>query len=237
MILFIKNISIEGPERLESHMSARGFQTRVIDLSRGDTVPEDPAEFDAIVVLGGPMNVDEESKFPYLKSEKELIRAALQRNVPLMGICLGAQLLARVCGAEVIASSRREVGVFPVQLTPEGQTDPLFAGVPREYPVYQWHEDMFEIPKGAARLAESGFCPNQAFRVGQAAYGLQFHMEICPENIREWAENYWDLSEAGPRKDYEKMIRDFKGSQTAIYQASEAVFDNFVTVIQNRNRG
>jgi GMP synthase-like glutamine amidotransferase len=133
-----------------------------------------------LVILGGPMNLDEEAKYPWLREEKAFLRDWLAVNKPVLGICLGGQLLAQALGARVGRNELREVGFHEVRRTPEQH--PAFRRWPSAIPVYQYHEDTFALPPGAQRLAESPACANQAFALGRRAVGLQFH----PESTHDW---------------------------------------------------
>lgn len=191
-LLVLKNVTCEGPGLFEETCRARGVELDVRELSSGGGVPESPAGHDAILVLGGPMNVYEEDQHPFLGPETDLIRRAMEREIPVLGICLGSQLIARACGAAVRRGPRKEIGWHPVTLAPGAGEDPLFrhlAGVPK---VFQWHGDTFDLPEGAVRLASSDLYPNQAFRVRSRTYGLQFHLEVTLDMIREWVAAYAD---------------------------------------------
>ena len=140
----------------------------------------------ALIILGGPMNVYETDKYPFLQMEGELIKRAIEKDMPVLGICLGAQLIAKSLGAQVTKNNEKEIGWYPLKVTDEGSKDNLLKHLNVEETVFQWHGDTFEIPKGAARLAESPLCLNQAFRFGSSVYGLQFHIEVTPDMILEW---------------------------------------------------
>lgn len=189
MILIIKHIEIEGPGTLGEFFKETAWQTRIVELDKGDTLPS-VDECEAIISLGGPMNVYEEAKYPFLKEEDKLLKRALGKGIPVLGICLGAQLLAKACNAKVKKAPQKEIGWFKVNLTDAGKREPLFENMPASLSVFQWHEDTFAIPKGALHLAESQTCLNQAFRFGRNAYGLQFHVEVTPEMIDSWISAY-----------------------------------------------
>jgi GMP synthase (glutamine-hydrolysing) len=143
-----------------------------------------------IVVLGGEMNADEVERHPFLARERRLLREAVGSGVPVYGICLGAQLLARALDAAVVRSPVPELGMRPVRLTDAGRADPVlarFEGVPR---VFQWHGDTFDLPEDAVLLSEGDEVPHQAFRVGRAAYAVQFHPESTEQGIAAWC-RYW----------------------------------------------
>lgn len=190
MILVIKHIDIEGPGSIEKFLSNTAQSIKVIDLSAGQKLPANLKGIEAVISLGGPMNVYEEDKYPFLKEEDKFLKEAVKEEIPVLGICLGAQLLAKASGAKVKKSDYKEVGWYRVELTEEGKKDPLFKNVPEELCVFQWHEDTFDVPKGGVLLVKGSFCLNQAFRFGRNAYGLQFHMETTPEMIESWINEY-----------------------------------------------
>src|SRR4051812_21849502 len=153
---------------------------------RGDALPGRPGDYDALVVFGGGMNVRDADRLPWLRGEIELLREALAARTPLLGICLGAQLLAAAAGAEVRRADAPEIGWFEVARAGE---DPVLGALPPTFTAYEWHSYTFELPAGAVELARSAVCP-QAFRIGQAAWGVQFHPEVTPAIVREWALDY-----------------------------------------------
>jgi len=192
MIIFVKHISIEGPGMLGDFFESMGYKTKEIDLERGERLPEELEGIRAVVVLGGPMNVYEEDKYMYLKEEDSFIKKVLAKQIPFLGICLGAQLLAKAAGARVTKASREEIGFFKVELTEHGRSDIFFEGISGVIDVFQWHEDTFDVPGEGNLLARSDRCVNQAFRVGGKAYGMQFHLEVTENMIREWLLEYSD---------------------------------------------
>ena len=157
-----------------------------VELDEGDPLP-DWREFPAIVVMGGPMGAYQEADHPWLVDEKRLLREAVEGDVPVWGVCLGAQLLASALGARVYPGAEPEVGLLPVELTAAAAEDPVFGDAPRSFPTLQWHGDTFDLPDGATLLASSPAYPHQAFRVGRS-YALQFHIEVPLELAREWGD-------------------------------------------------
>ena len=185
-VLVLQHIACEPPAVYEDVMRERDARLTRVELDEGETPPPWRA-FDAIVAMGGPMGTYDEGEHPWLVAEKALIGEAVRAGKPFFGACLGVQLLAASLGARVYKGPVPEVGVLPVRLTDEGRADPLFAGFPDEVPCLQWHQDTFDLPDGAVRLFESNVYANQAFRVGRAAYGIQFHLEIDERLAEEWS--------------------------------------------------
>jgi len=214
-ILVTMHVDSEGPGSLGTFLEAQGYGLRTVRLYAGESLPGDPTGFAAIISMGGPMNVYEDDKYPFLAAEAGLLRAAIDRKVPVLGICLGAQMIARVCGAEVTKSPMKEVGWCNVSLSDAGERDPFFRGVPSELEVLQWHEDMFRIPDGGVLLATSADCPHQAFRCG-SAYGLQFHVEVTREMLAVWFAGSPDLAAILARYDDAHDVLD--GRAETIYR-------------------
>jgi GMP synthase-like glutamine amidotransferase len=184
--LVLQHIACEPPGVYEDVLRERGAAIHRVELDEGEPLP-DWREFDAIVAMGGPMSVNDEDELPWLRAEKTLIAEAAHAGVPIFGACLGSQLLAASLGGEVVAGPAPEVGILPVFLTEAAAGDPVFAGLPHELPTLQWHGDTFSLPEGAVLLASSPAYPNQAFRWGERAYGVQFHLEVSREMAEEWA--------------------------------------------------
>jgi len=184
-ILILRHAAHESGGTLETALGSAGLAYRYVDLYREipPRLPLDQAG--GLVVLGGPMNVDEVDRYPFLAHDVSWIRQAVESRLPVLGICLGAQLLAKALGARVYPSGVKEIGWYPIQMTPAAGHDPLFARSGTET-VFQWHGDTFDLPPGAVHLAHSRLCENQAFRHGPNAYGLQFHVEMTAAMIDDW---------------------------------------------------
>lgn len=232
MILIIKHIDIEGPGTIEEFFSNTSWQLQSIDLSKDKLSIKDFSKLTAIISLGGPMNVYQEDKYPFLKEEDEFLKKAIKSEIPILGICLGAQLLAKACSAKVKPAQTQEIGWHKLNLTEQGREDPLFDNLAKELDVFQWHQDTFEIPKGGALLAESPSCANQAFRFGRNAYGLQFHIEVTPEMVETWIDKYAKTTEfASDPKDM--LIESYKRKQSFRKQA-DLIYFNFSRIISSR---
>src|SRR5918996_2089202 len=159
---------------------------RTVRLFHGELPAEDWEHIGALIILGGPMGVLAEDQYPFLRWEKTIIRAAIDEAVPLLGVCLGAQLIAAALGATVHHGPVKEIGWYPISVTPYGQVDSVLGYLPEAATVFQWHGDGFGLPSGAVRLASSVYYENQAFRIGRNIYGLQFHLEVTSRMIERW---------------------------------------------------
>jgi len=195
MVMIVKNISSEGPGTIEDFLRKFVIPYKVVEDA------ESSASLDgveALIVLGGPMGVYEMSRYPRLKEAGSLIEKAINVGRKVLGICLGAQLIAHVLGARVYKGHSQEIGWLDIELTPEGVGDPLMRALAvhpavgdfwRRFKVFQWHGDTFDIPSGAVRLASSKAYENQAFRFKDRVYALQFHIEVNEPMLSEWFSN------------------------------------------------
>ncbi len=189
-VYVFQHVACEDLGTFAEVLAGRGFVAEYVRLFAGDAVPEDWRAAAALIFLGGPMSVNDESRYAYLAAEKALIRSALTQHTPILGVCLGAQLLAATAGSHVFPGVRPEIGWAPVSLTMEGRPDPLLAPLAELGAVFHWHGETFDLPQGAVRLAFSALTMNQAFRLGQTAYGLQFHLEVDAAMIDAWIRAY-----------------------------------------------
>jgi len=180
----------EGPGTLTPFL--RG--ARLVRPFAGDVVPREP---DALVVLGGGMGVAEQHRLPHLADEIQLLRRCLEKDRPVLGICLGSQLLAAAAGAEVAKAEGKEIGFYRVRLTPQARDDELFSAAPTNFVAFHWHGDAFTLPNGAVPLASSTLTPLQAFRCGSRAWGVQFHLEVDEEVLGSMLSGEAELLEAG----------------------------------------
>ncbi|GAB7050897.1 type 1 glutamine amidotransferase [Catenuloplanes indicus] len=172
----LQHVAFEGPALIARALSAAGAATRTVRLDLGEPLPA-AADLDALVVLGGPMGALDDQEHPHLVRERALIAECARRDVPVLGVCLGAQLLAAALGADVHRGPAVEAGTGTVTLTPAGRADPVLGPSGPVLPVVHWHRDTFTLPPGATLLAGSGAYPHQAFRSGRS-YGFQFHVEF-----------------------------------------------------------
>jgi GMP synthase (glutamine-hydrolysing) len=169
-----------------------GMYTAVMP-SEGHPLPEKPDRYDGLVILGGTQNAEQDDAFPHFLPLLDLILRFERSNKPVLGICLGAQLLARAHGARIHRLPQPEIGFTVVRKTAAGRNDPVFRDVPEAEYLMEWHEDTFDLPPGAQLLATGDGCVNQAFRIGRVGYGVQFHPEVTPDIIRGWVRSHCDV--------------------------------------------
>ncbi|MBP8128327.1 MAG: type 1 glutamine amidotransferase [Candidatus Hydrogenedentes bacterium] len=181
---FLQHAPFEGPANILTWAESRGFEVRGMRLYANETVTPARA-LDWLVVLGGPMSVGDEERCPWLVAEKKYIRSAIAAGKTIIGICLGAQLIAEALGGQVRPNAHREIGWFPVTRTAASDASPAFSALPRTFPAFHWHGDTFTLPPGVVRLASSEGCALQAFSVGNRIFGLQFHLESTRESIED----------------------------------------------------
>ena len=181
----LQHVPFEGLGSIEPWLAAAGYEVTTTRFFESAALP-DAAGLDLIVAMGGPMSVNDEVELPWLVDEKRFIREAIAAGKPVLGVCLGAQLLASALGARVYRNPATEIGWFPVQGVVAGADAFRF---PDTTPAFHWHGETFDLPRGAVRLARSVACGNQAFQFGRSVIGLQFHLETTPASVRELVEN------------------------------------------------
>jgi GMP synthase-like glutamine amidotransferase len=203
MVYVIQSDADVPPGLVADALEVLAVDWRLVRLDRGEPLSSE-AEPDALIVLGGTMSVHDEVAVPFLKGLKRYIRECLERGIPFLGICLGGQLLSATLGAAVVRDRWGELGSCMVSLTEAGRSDRLFRGLPPGLKTFQWHRDSFDLPAGAVLLASTATCPHQAFRVGDNAWGLQFHPEVTADIIASWA-----AAESLPHRETQSLIADW----------------------------
>lgn len=221
-VLILKNVPEEGPGTIEDFLKKEGIHYSIIELESEKITDGD---YDILVMMGGPMSVNDEEIYPYLKEEERIVRNYISRGKKILGICLGAQMLAKTLGSRVYKGPKQEIGWYPIELTDNALNDPLMmklASHPdsghlwKKFMVFHWHGETFDIPEGAVRLASSELYPNQAFRYGNGAYAFQFHIEVRKEMISEWLKDDVDLLRI--RKDTEAFYEEYLGRAENFYK-------------------
>jgi GMP synthase (glutamine-hydrolysing) len=190
-VMVLRHVPEEALGQLETQLRAGGLDLQVIycfdeDWPLVERAGFDPRGFSGLVVMGGPMNVEEVARYPFLATEVDWLRRAVAAGLPTLGTCLGGQLLAKALGARVYKNRVKEIGWYELELLPSACEDPLLAGSPNKETVFEWHADTFDLPSGAVHLARTSTCAQQAFRYGPSAWGLQFHLEMTGEMVRDW---------------------------------------------------
>jgi GMP synthase (glutamine-hydrolysing) len=226
-VLVFQHQALVGPGYLADAFEGRGARLEVVRADVGEPVP-DVATADALMVLGGTMSVYQEAEHPWLAAEDRAIKKAVERGLPVLGVCLGGQMLAKALGAPVHLGGAPEVGVMPIELTPEGRADPLFAGLGDAPEFVSWHDDTFEVPAGAVRLAGTVGCPNHAFRFGEHAYGLQFHPEVSPAMLASWLADL--LPDA--RVDPAAFQQEVESRAEALRARADQLVGNFLAAVR-----
>lgn len=227
----IQHIHCETPGIIADTLAAHDIAIAHVRPFAGDAIPPTMGHATGLVVMGGPMGVYEQDQHPFLAEEIELIRSALRDGKPVLGVCLGSQLLAAALGAAVTKGKQKEIGWFPVTLTRDGAKDPLLSGAPASFTALHWHGDVFDLPRGAVSLASSALTTHQAFRHGINAYGFLFHMEAIAPQIEGMVRSFGDeLQGAGVNG---ADILSQTGKQLpALQRIGRAVFGCWATLLR-----
>lgn len=194
-VYILQHVASEGAGTLADFMKSRDIPFETIALYEGQKLPEALESVRAVLIMGGPMNVYEEDRHPFLKEENVFLKKIIEKDIPCLGVCLGSQLIAKALGAKVYKAAQKEAGWGEVMLSEDARHDALFSKM--NFPVtqvLQWHEDTFDIPTGAIHLASSRAVPNQAYRYKKNLYALQFHIEVDEDILKDWFKASPDLS-------------------------------------------
>ncbi|MBN3943600.1 MAG: type 1 glutamine amidotransferase [Nostoc sp.] len=187
-IHYLQHVPFEGLASIEQWLTKKDHTLSATKFYNGDTLPS-VDDLDWVIVMGGPMNIYEDDKYPWLTLEKYFIEEAIKKHKIVIGICLGSQLIADVLGSKVYKGQEKEIGWYPIKVTTEAQNSAVFASLPATFTVFHWHSDTFDLPPGAVGLAYSEVCANQAFIYGDRVLGLQFHLESTKDSVRQIIEN------------------------------------------------
>jgi len=230
-ILVFQHVPYEPLGTLDPLLKESGFRIRYVNFGRNPDHRPTLDKYAALIVLGGPMSSEQIDTYPNLVTEVEIIREAVDRDMSVLGICLGAQLLAKALGGVVQRNPLREIGWYDVDLTAVGETDPVLSTFARCQRVFQWHEDGMSLPPGAVHLASSPASSIQAFRHGEHAYGLQFHLEVDSSLIERWLsvpENRATLQDETGRTDPDEIRAQTPESIDALQSLSRATFSRWI---------
>ncbi len=224
-VLILKNTVKEGPGSIEDFLNGEGISYTIIEMESGESPPT-LEDFSTLIILGGPMGVYEMNGYPHLMTGSRIIREAINRDIKILGICLGAQMIAHCLGSNVYPGHKKEIGWYHIELTGEGLKDQLMRKLAihpsvgdfwRRFRVFHWHGDTFDLPHGAVLLARSKQYENQAFRFGKNIYALQFHIEVTKEMVYDWVKNVPDSDKI--LEDTENFYEEFYGRAVNFYKS------------------
>lgn len=238
-ILVFQHVAAEPLGTLDPLIRRRGHRIRFKNFERHPDAQLNVDRYRGLVVLGGPMNVDEHPQRTHLVNEMRAIERMLEQGKPVLGICLGAQLLAHVLGAPVVRNPVQEIGWYPLEKTVDGMADPVLAPLAAQTPVFQWHGCRFDIPNDAVHLARSAQCEQQAFRYGDNAYGFQFHLEMDERLVERWLSTPTyreELADSGLPHDEQAIRAQTQQHIAAMQQQADAVFNNFLDLVGRPQR-
>ncbi|HEX5065180.1 MAG TPA: glutamine amidotransferase [Myxococcota bacterium] len=227
--LAIVHVAFEDLGLLEPLLAERGVATRYVEAPLGGVAAEDPLAPDLVVVCGGPISVYEEAEYPFVRDELTLLERRFAADRPTLGLCLGAQMMARALGSRVYPNARKEIGWSALSLTPAGKESPLrhLEGTR----VLHWHGDTFELPAGAQRLASTEITENQAFAWGASALALQFHAEAAGVALERWFVGHACEIAATPGVSVEGLRRDTRACTPALERAGPALFTEWLASV------
>ena len=228
-IWVIQHHQVENLGTIAEALEGAALAWQYVRVFDGHPVPADMKGAGGLILMGGPQSVYDESDFPTLKAELRLIESALKENRPVLGVCLGSQLLAAALGARVFKGARREIGWYPVKLSADAKSDRLLDGLPDEFTAFHWHGDIFETPKDAVALASSEISPVQAFRYGDKVYGFLCHLEVNETSVNAMVREFTDASKHASLRE---SIFGGLGNVEPLTEIAEAVFGRWARPIQ-----
>lgn len=238
-VLVFQHVSNEILGTLNPLLKMRGMRIRYVNFERNPNETPSVDRYNGIIVLGGHMGVYEAEKYTHIKVEMQLLEKALAKKIPILGICLGSQILAHVLGADVRKSKEKEIGWTDIHLTESGQKDPLLSHFQKTEKIFQMHGDTFDIPKAAEHLAFSNACAGQAFRYGENAYGLQFHLEVDKPMIQRWLQvpaNLQYLLQSDGKWSAEQIAQETEKHLSHSLKLSEQTFSKFIDLFKMKER-
>lgn len=230
-VLVIQNYLDSGLGQIEPILIEAGFSIDLRHAYRGDALPCDDSDHQAIIVLGGEQNALADDACPYFPDLLNLIRAFGDKDKAVLGICLGSQLVARAYGGENLLDRPMEFGWHEVRLTEDGKSDPVLAEAGLSFPIFHWHRDTFSLPEGAIHLAVSDMTTHQAYRIGRAVYGTQFHFEANTELVAEWSETLSESIVVFAPEWTEQFAADLQHSGIAADKAGAALAKAWIDLI------
>ena len=237
-LLVCQHVAFEILGTLNPLFKRSGFRIRYVNFGRHPDAQPHLDGYHALVLLGGPMSVDDVRSHPHLQTEIRLIEEAVERGIPTLGICLGAQLIAKALGAHVRRNREKEIGWHDVSVTRAAQHDPLLSHFRPTERIFQWHSDTFDIPRGAAHLAVSESCENQAFRYRHNVYGFQFHLEVDEPLIDRWLRvpvHRQELESLNGKIDPDGIRRETASRIDHVKKLSDRTFGEFARLLDPKS--
>ncbi|AZZ35524.1 GMP synthase [Bdellovibrio sp. qaytius] len=238
-VLVFQHVANEILGTLNPALKQQGLNIRYVNFEREPDANPSVEKYNGLIVLGGYMGVYEADQYTHIKTEMKLIEQALKKNIPVLGICLGAQILAHVLGSEVRKSAEKEMGWYDIELTTAGENSSLLSHFKKTEKVFQMHGDTFDIPKSCEHLAHSKICPAQAFSYGPKAFGLQFHLEVDEAMISRWLnnpKNQKDIIDSQGKVSAEQMQADTNLYLKNSMNLSQQTFKKFVELFAIKER-
>lgn len=235
-LLVFQHVAHEILGTLDPLLRKSAFRIKYVNFGRDNYSIPEVSGYDGLIVLGGPMNVDQVKDYPYLKEEIAAIERALVSDMPVLGICLGSQLVAKALGAKVRKNPVKEIGWYDVVPTVKGTEDPLISNFGKAEKIFQWHGDTFELPRDSELLVTSEFCTNQAYRYGEKVYGFQFHLEVDSKMVDRWLtipENVAEIKVLNGQIDPERIRAETPEYIDNLHDLSDRTFSEFINLFDN----
>ncbi len=238
-ILVCQHVPYEILGTLDPLLRNAGYRIKYVNFGRDPHARPELDGYHGLIVLGGPMNVDQAAAYPHIATEIDLVKCAVDRGLPVLGICLGAQIISSALGGEVFDGVDKEIGWYDVSLTEAGKGDPVFLAATHTEKIFQWHGQTFSLPDGAVHLASSQLCANQAFRYGDNVYGFQFHLEVDEPMIARWLRvpaHVAEIEALGGVIDPERIREDTPSHIDRLKELSDGTFGAVIELFGRRER-
>ncbi len=233
-LLVLQHIECEPLGKIAEALQKKKLSFQTLRPFQGESIPSTLGDASGLIVMGGPMGVYEQNRYPFLSDEIRLIEKTIREKKPVLGICLGSQLLAAALGASVTKGKKKEIGWFPVHFNPAAKSDFPLSQTPNPLMAFHWHGDVFDLPQNAVGLAASERTPLQAFRYGQNVYGLLFHMEVTKEIIRDWTHVFAaELKQES--LDPSAIFRGEREHLPVLHQAGAAIYEKWAELVKKNS--
>lgn len=229
-VVVLQHAKSETPGLIEGALQSKAKALQYVRTFEGQAIPRNADEYAALIVMGGPMGVYETDRYPFLVQEMKLIEGFLKNRLPVLGVCLGSQLLAATLGAKVQKGRQKEVGWYPIELSENGRRDVLWQELPSRFVGFHWHGDIFDLPPDACLLASSGITPVQAYRYDIGVYGILFHLEVTENHIRGMLHEFGDEIRE-ENMSVEKILEDTNRHVPTLQRIGMTIFSRWAELI------